>query len=114
MKKIHLVAAVAAGLLAVLSAAQQQSFAQYGDAVTPGVTEEMLQKCVDLKIERSQCNDSTILLKERLGGEEGSGTALIAEEAEQMIALIGVLGAVFGGIAGAFFVMGRTKQAKPA
>lgn len=113
MKKIHLVAAVAAGLLAVLSLAQQRSYAQYGDGVTPEVSEETLQKCVDLGIDRPRCTESNVLLIERgtiEGG--GSGTAFIAKETGQMVALIGVLGAVFGGIAGAFFVMGRGKQVK--
>lgn len=114
MNKIHATAAIAAGLLAVLSA--QQSYAQYGDGIpvgSVGISEETLQKCQALGIERTQCTESNVLLKERgnlVGG--GSGTGFIAKEAGQMITIIGVLGAIFGGVAGAFFLMGRGKQVK--
>ena len=76
-----------------------------------------MQKCLDLKIEMAQCTEANVLLKERVGMTEGagSGTAMIATETGQMVALIGVLGAVFGGVAGAFFVMGKKdRQTKSA
>ena len=115
MNKIHVVAAIAAGLIAVLSA-QQQSYAQYGDGIpvgSVGISEDTLQKCQALGIERTQCTESNVLLKERgnlAGG--GSGTGFIAKEAGQMITIIGVLGAIFGGVAAAFFLMGKGKQIK--
>src|ERR1051325_2726798 len=107
MEKIHAVVAIAAGLLAVLSA--QQSFAQYvdpGTTATTGISEETLQKCKELGIDRIQCSESSVLLKERLllVGEGGSGTGFLARESGQMVALIGVLGAIFGGVAAAFFL----------
>jgi hypothetical protein len=115
MNKIHVVAAIAAGLLAVLSA-QQQSYAQYVGGGTAGLSEETLKKCEALKIDRAQCSESTVLARERVGDldGEGSGTAFIAKESGQMVAMIGILGAIFGGVAGAFFVMGRSRQAKSA
>ncbi|HKX80669.1 MAG TPA: hypothetical protein VJL54_00285 [Nitrososphaera sp.] len=115
MEKAYIVVAIAAGLVAVLSA-QQQSYAQYGGSISPEVTEETLQKCAQLKIEKAQCTESNVLLMERVGMKDGagSGTAFIASETGQMVAIIGILGAVFGGVAGAFFVMGRGKQVKPA
>ena len=115
MEKTYIVVAIAAGLVALLSA-QQQSYAQYGDSISPEVTEETLRKCAELNIEKAQCTESNVLLRERVDLTEGagSGTAFIAKETGQMVALIGVLGAVVGGVAGAFFVMGRGKQVKPA
>ena len=114
MKKIYL-AAIAAGIFAVLSA-QQQSYAQYGDGIpvgSAGLSEETLEKCEQLGIDRTQCTESNVLLKERVklieGG--GSGTGFILE-AGQMTTMIVVLGAIFGGVAGAFFLMGRGKQVK--
>ena len=114
MKKIYL-AAITAGLFAVLTT--QQSYAQYGDGIpvgSVGVTGEMLEKCKALGIDRTACTESNILLKERanlLGG--GSGTGFIGQS-EQMITVIGVLGVVFGGVAGAFFLMGRSRPLKTA
>ena len=112
MEKIHIVVAIAAGLLAVLSA-QQQSYAQYvGSGIE--VSEETLQKCQALGIEKSQCTEANVLARERVEmiDGEGSGTAFIAKESGQMVTLIGILGAVFGGVAGAFFLMGKGKQVK--
>ncbi len=115
VKKMHIMIAIAAGLLAVLSA-QQQSFAQYDNAGTAGVSEATLQKCIDLEIEKAQCTEASALLAERVAMTEGagSGTAFIAKETGQMVTFIGVLGGIFGAVAGAFFMMGRTKQVKSA
>lgn len=110
-----MLAAVVAGLVAVLSA-EQQSYAQYGGQIpvgTVGISEETLQKCEDLDIDRTQCTEALVLQKERLKliEEGGSGTGFILE-AGQMFTVIGILGAIFGGIAGAFFLMGRGRQVK--
>lgn len=115
MKTIRIVVAIAVGLFAALSA-QQQSYAQYDSTGTVGVSEETLKKCEALNIAKTQCSDSTVLAKERVGmiDGEGSGTAFIAKESGQMTIFIGVLGAIFGGVAGAFFVMGKAKQLKTA
>ena len=115
MNKIYVVAAIAAGLLAVLTA-QQQSYAQYGDGIpvgSVGISQDTLEKCIALDIDRTQCTESNVLLKERgnlVGG--GSGTSFIAQEAGQMVTIIGVLGAIFGGVAAAFFLMGKGKQVR--
>ncbi|HEU4606208.1 MAG TPA: hypothetical protein VFS46_08230 [Nitrososphaera sp.] len=117
MKQLFIMA-IAAGLLAVAPA--QQSFAQYGSG--PGTaSQEQLLKCDELGIDRNQCNDSTILAKERLSytrettygnSPEGSGTPYF--QGIETLGVIGILGAVFGGIAGAFFLMGRRARQVPA
>ena len=113
MKQL-IVMAIAAGILAVTSA--QQSYAQYGDGGT-GVTAETLQKCDKLSIPRTQCNEYTVLQAERIEfakAGDGSGTSMLATETGQMVVFIGVLGAIFGGVAGAFYAMGRKARQVPA
>jgi hypothetical protein len=115
MKQLFMIA-IAAGVLAVTSV--QQSYAQYGDGRT-GVNAETLQKCVQLKIPRTQCNEYTVLQAERFqlalnSEEKGSGTSMIATGLGQMILIIGILGAIFGGVAGAFYAMGRKAKQIPA
>jgi hypothetical protein len=116
MKKQTVFVGIAAGLLVVLSS-QQPSYAQYGGGESE-VSEQTLNRCQELGISRAQCNDNTVLQRERVNWfpqDKGSGTALFASETGQMIILIGALGAIFGGVAGGFFVMGRkTQQEKPA
>lgn len=111
MKTIHIVVAIAVGLFAALSA-QQQSYAQYVGPGTVGLSDETLKKCEALQIDKTQCTESNVLAKERVGSIDGggSGTALVAKETMQMVILIGVLGSIFGGVAGAFFMMGKRKQ----
>jgi hypothetical protein len=75
-----------------------------------------LQTCQNLGIERSQCNDVNILAKERLTNAQanpstGSGTPMLSTGTGQMAVFIGVLGAIFGGVAAVFFFKGR--GAKP-
>lgn len=117
MKKQTAGIAIAAGLLAIMSA-PQQSFSQYGDGAQVGISDETLRKCAELEIPRTQCSEVTVLQKERvtrgLDGE-GSGTAMLATETAQMIVFMGALAAIFGGVAGGFFVMGRKpKQVESA
>lgn len=95
----------------------QQSYTQYGDSGSEA-SEETLQRCAELDISRAQCNDVSVLQAERMqlvrsSEEKGSGTSMIATEAGQTVLFIGVLGAVFGGIAGAFYVMGRKAKQVP-
>ncbi len=114
MKQLF-VMAIAAGLLAIASA--PQSFAQYGSGAGMASQEQLL-RCDELGIDRNQCNDSTILAKERFqharettygNSPEGSGTPYF--KGVETFGVIGILGALFGGIAGAFFLMGRkTRQ----
>jgi hypothetical protein len=115
MKQLF-VMAIAVGLLA--AASEQQSFAQYDGSGT-GATEETIQRCADLNIPRAQCNDVTALQAERMllvlkSEEKGSGTSMIATELGQMVVFIGATGAIFGGVAGAFYLMGRKAKQLPA
>jgi len=99
--------AIASVVLAL--AATEQSYEQYTDSGTE-VTAETLKKCEKLEIPRTQCNESTVLQAERIGLAKtgnGSGTSILAKETEQMIIFIGVLGAIFGSVAGAFFIAGK-------
>jgi hypothetical protein len=119
MKQLFIMA-VAAGLLAALSV--QQANAQYGDSLPmrpsgTSVSEEMLQRCAELDIPRAQCNDVTVLQAEKMEiakSGEGSGTSMFATEIGQMVLIIGAIGAIFGGVAGAFYTMGRKAKQVPA
>ncbi len=107
--------AIAAGILAVTS--MQPSYAQYvdnsgGSAGT--ATTEQLARCDQLKISRNQCTDNTILAAERVqsakettygNNPDGSGTPYF--RGIETFGVIGILGAVFGSVAGTFYVMGR-------
>lgn len=121
MEQLFLMA-IAAGILAVLSS--QQANAQYGDnqplALSgSAVSEDMLQRCPELGISRVQCNEVSILQAERKelvarSEEKGSGTSMIATGLDHMAAFFGFLGAVFGGIAGAFYFMSRRARPLPS
>jgi hypothetical protein len=115
MKQLVMVA-IAAEILAATSA--QQSYAQYIGGGT-GVTAETLQRCADLDIPREKCSDLTVLQAERFqlalnSKEKGSGTSMITTELGQMVLIIGVIGAILGGVAGAFYTMGRKTRQVPA
>ncbi len=94
---------------------QGQQQGQTGGSIGTA-TPEMLQQCEQLGISAGTCNDQTILAKQRLTAAEanpasGSGTAMLSTETGQMAVFIGVLAAIFGGVAAAFFFKGR--GAKP-
>jgi hypothetical protein len=104
----------AAVMLAGLLAIQGAAYAQYGGSGAAGgqVTQEQLQRCQELGIDRSQCNDVNILAKERLTNAQanpstGSGTPMLSTGTGQMAVFIGILGAIFGGVAAVFFFKGR-------
>jgi hypothetical protein len=108
------VAVMLAGLLAMSSGAAN---AQYGGGGTGGgaTSEQQLQQCEELGIERSQCNDVNILAKQRLTNAQanpgqGSGTSMLSTESGSMIIFIGILGAIFGGVAALFFFKGRGQK----
>jgi hypothetical protein len=113
--------AIAAGILVVTS--MQPSYAQYvdnsGSAGT--ATTEQLARCDQLNISRNQCTDNTILAAERVqyakettygNNPDGSGTPYF--RGIETFAVIGILGAIFGGVAGAFYLMGRRAKQVPA
>ena len=118
---------VALATLAVLfssaEASLQAANAQgYGGAPAGGgtATPDQLKECQQVGIPEANCNDVTILAKRRLidaqqttyGNQAyGSGTPMLSTGTGQMAVFIGVLGAIFGGVAAAFFLKGR--GAKP-
>lgn len=111
-----MIAALAA--MTVLTSTMSVAYAQYGG--TGGsvgtASPEQLQECENLGIPRENCNDVTILAKKRLTAAQenpatGSGTPMLSTESGQMTVFIGVLAAIFGGVAAAFFFKGR--GAKP-
>ncbi len=108
----------AAGLLLAIAGPAQQAHAQYGVGGNPTTapSEEQLQRCDEYEIPRAQCNENAILAKERWiyakeSVEKGSGTSMFSTDEMQTWAFIGVLGAIFGGVAAAFFVRGRGANA---
>lgn len=115
-KQVALLAA--AGLFLAMAGPAQQAHAQYGvgGSSTTAPSEEQLQKCEEYGIPRAQCNENAILAIERVktaektqygNDPEGSGTSLLATQAAQTWVFLGVLGAIFGGVAAAFFFRGK-------
>src|SRR3712207_7922189 len=107
-----IIAALAA--LAVLPPTRSVAYAQY--EVTGGskgtASPEQLRECEQLGVLRENCSDVTILAKKRLTAAQenpatGSGTPMLSTESGQMTVFIGVLAAIFGGVAAAFFFKGR-------
>jgi hypothetical protein len=104
--------------LAVLSSMVTVAYGQYGSTggSTGSASPEQLTECQQLGIVRENCNDVTILAKKRLTAAQenpstGSGTPMLSTQSGQMFIFIGVLAAIFGGVAAAFFFKGR--GAKP-
>lgn len=111
-----MIAALAA--MAVLTSTMSVAYAQYGGggASVGTASPEQLQECEQLGIPRETCSDVNILAKKRLTAAQenpatGSGTPMLSTESGQMTVFIGVLAAIFGGVAAAFFLKGR--GAKP-
>ena len=110
-----IIAALAA--LAALSSTMGVAFAQYGGTggtggSTGSASPEQLQECEQLGILRENCSDVTILAKKRLTAAQenpatGSGTAMLSTESGSLVVFIGVLAAIFGGVAAMFFFKGR-------
>jgi hypothetical protein len=101
---------LAAVLAAVGTASMPPAFAQYLGGDSAPLTQEQLDKCEQYQI--YPCTQNQILAKERLIAAQGnpstgSGTPMLSTESGQMAVFIGVLGAIFGGVAAAFFLKGR-------
>ncbi|HYY71482.1 MAG TPA: hypothetical protein VE595_03635 [Nitrososphaeraceae archaeon] len=47
-------------------------------------------------------------------GAYGSGTSMVTADTSQTAIFIGILVAIFGGVAAAFFIMSRSRQRQPA
>jgi hypothetical protein len=91
-----------------------QASAQYFGGDSAPLTQEQIDKCATYKI--NPCTQNGILAKERLIAAQqnpstGSGTSFISTETGTTAAFIGILGAIFGGVAAMFFFKGR--GAKP-
>ena len=104
----------AALFVAVGAVSVPQAYAQYFGGDSAALTQEQLDKCEQYGI--VPCTQNGILAKERLIAAQGnpstgSGTPMLSTETGQMAVFIGVLGAIFGGVAAAFFIKGR--GAKP-
>jgi hypothetical protein len=87
-----------------------QAFAQYFGGGAEPITPEMQDKCEQYGI--VPCTQNGILAKERYTQAQanpstGSGTPMLSTESGQMAVFVGVLGAIFGGVAAAFFIKGR-------
>jgi hypothetical protein len=110
---------MALGIMAALFTAvgmgsTPQAFAQYFGGDSAPLTQENLDYCEQYGI--NPCTQNNILAKERLIAAQqnpstGSGTSMLTTETGTMAVFIGVLGAIFGGVAAAFFFKGR--GAKP-
>src|SRR5215218_956809 len=107
-----IIAALAA--VAVFTSTTSMAYAQYGGTggSTGTASPEQLQECEQLGIPTANCSDVTILAKKRLTAAQdnpstGSGTPMFATETGQMAIFIGVLAAIFGGVAAMFFLKGR-------
>lgn len=77
--------------------------AQYtGETTAPGSLEEQL-KLAQEKVSTAQQT-----------GAYGSGTSMVSADSMQTAIFIGVLIAIFGGVAAAFFAMSRSRQRQQA
>jgi hypothetical protein len=116
MNKLSL---MAIGMMAALftgvgMGSTQQAFAQYFGGDSAPLTQEQLAKCEQYDI--TPCTANNILAKDRLLAAQanpstGSGTSMLSSDTGTMAIFIGVLGAIFGGVAAMFFFKGR--GAKP-
>jgi len=106
-------------LVALLGAAVSiPAFAQYGGGGGAQVaTPEQIKECKALGIPEFTCSEHTLLAKQRLinaqlSPKTGSGTPMFSETFGDMSVLIAILGAIFGGVAAAFFAMSRKKKSE--
>ena len=88
--------------------------AQYGVSGSPvaGATPEQQAECKQYGIAMSECTENALLAKRRLiyandNPSTGSGTPMLSTQEGQTWVFIGVLAAIFGGVAAAFFFRGR-------
>ena len=105
---------MAALFTAVGMGSTPQAFAQYFGGDSAPLTQDQLDKCAQYGI--NPCTQNGILAKERLTAAQqnpstGSGTSMLSSETGTTAAFIGILGAIFGGVAAMFFFKGR--GAKP-
>lgn len=104
------------GLIAVLSfAVSVPAFGQYNTGGGAQVASpEQIKECKSLGIPEFTCTEQQILAKKRLINAQehpstGSGTPMLSTSFGDMGLFIAALGAIFGGVAAAFFAMSRKK-----
>lgn len=112
MNKPFIVAlATLAIFFSATAASLQAANAQYGaPGETGALTEDQLAECEQYDI--SPCTEQAILAKRRLLAAQenpstGSGTSMLSTDEGVTWAFIGILAAIFGGVAAAFFFKGR-------
>ncbi|HVX02879.1 MAG TPA: hypothetical protein VHA09_06965 [Nitrososphaera sp.] len=110
---IVLLAAMAAIAFALAAGTVQHSHAQYGVSSNPtaGATPEQLAECKQYNINRIECNEQTLLAARKWAithqNPNGSGTPMLSIGGSETLLYVSALGAVFGGVAAAFFAKGR-------
>jgi hypothetical protein len=118
MDKINVMTTATLAFLAVV--ASMPAFA-YVDNTGGGAlvaTPEQIEQCKKLGIPEFTCTEQAILARLRylnaleLEGR-GSGTALFASGFGEMGMFVGIIGAMFGGVAAAFFVRAKTGKKVP-
>lgn len=115
MNKPTLMALAAMAALAVAVSTPIAANAQYFGGGGEALTQEQLDYCEQYSI--NPCTQNNILAKERLLAAQanpstGSGTPMLSTESGTLTLFVAVLGAIFGGVAAAFFFAGRRgKQA---
>ncbi len=87
-------------------------WAQYGTGSVQTATPEQLKECEQIGISRVTCNELTILAKRRVLAAAqqdayGSGTSMLSKTFGEMGIIVGVLAAIFGVTAVAFFAKSR-------
>jgi hypothetical protein len=93
-----------AGSAFILPTTFQVAHAQYtaGEGSSPGGIEEQLQLAKE-KISNAES-----------AGAYGSGTPMLGTNISETVIFIGILVAIFGGVAAAFFIRSRTARKAPA
>ena len=81
----------------------QSALAQYGQAQTGISSLEEQLNLAKAKVSNAQQE-----------GAYGSGTSMVSGGSNQTAIFIGVLVAIFGAVAAAFFIMSRSRQREPA
>jgi hypothetical protein len=114
-KPILVALSVLAVFFSATAAAAMPAYAQYGvgGSVIGAPTEAQLERCEELGIDRAICTENQIAAKERITAvqdnlnnpDKGSGTNYFS--GNDTWVYIGILGAIFGGVAAAFFFRGR-------
>jgi hypothetical protein len=116
--KNYMALLAAAGIaLALAAGTVQQSHAQYGVNGNPtaGATPDQLAECAKYNIDKIECNEQTLLAARKWvtthENPNGSGTPMLSIGGNETLLYVGALGAIFGGVAAAFFAKGRKTAA---